>query len=124
MNQNLNYEVVFEYGLLWGEFKFPTNNSDIERLFAAPLGAFNTTNSGDIKSGFKEGLRGAFLPSIIRLSMIELFRAPAMNAGIIYDNDFIGSADQAPAPNIANFNYDFDFKKERDIEVKGFSCTW
>ena len=103
----------------------PTNSSDIERLLGAPLGAFNTANSSDIKSGIKEefervvapyisaysatieeGLRGAFLSSIIGLIMIELFRAPAMNADIIYDNDFIGSVD--------------DLKKGIEIQVKGF----
>ena len=131
--------------MLGGGFECPnrvfltTNNSDIERLFGAPFGAFNTTNSGDINGGIKEEfenvvapyisvysatienqLGGAFLSSIIGLNMIKLFQAPATNPNIIYDNDFIGSADQSPAPNIASFNYHFDFKREREIEVKGF----
>ena len=117
--------IGFEYGLWGSRFKSPngvflaTNNSDIERLFGAPFGAFNTTNSGDINGGIKEEfenvvapyisvysatienqLGGAFLSSIIGLNMIKLFQAPAMN--------------------IANFNYHFDFKREREIEMKGF----
>ena len=101
------------------------------------MGAFNTTNIGDIKGEFEdvvapcisvysatieEGLGSAFLSSIIGLNMIKLFQAAATSADTIYDINFIGSADQVPAPNIPNCNYDFDFKKERKRELKGFEC--
>ena len=59
-----------------------TNNNSIEGLFGAPFGAFNATNSGDIKGGIKDKFRGVV------------------------------------APPIGTY-YNFDFKKEREIKVKG-----
>ena len=100
-----------------------TNNGDIKGEFGSVIPPHSGTHLATSEKGFGGGVAVrivAFLSSIIGLNMIKLFQAPAISTDTIYDIDFIGSADQVPAPNIPNCNYDFDFKKEKEREVKGF----